>query len=89
MALAHDLDLLPLIMVIGNLVRLGLAAPALADSADLHEPRSPHLTPTLSAPQGRRGRDPRKREGEVGRRRFGAANDAPSLPPRLALRGAP
>jgi DNA-binding MarR family transcriptional regulator len=28
--------------------------------------RAPHLTPALSAPEGRRGRDPRKREGEVG-----------------------
>ena len=27
---------------------------------------NPHLTPTLCAPEGRRGRDPRKREGEVG-----------------------
>jgi hypothetical protein len=35
MALALDLDLLPFVMVVGNLVRLGLAAPALADSADL------------------------------------------------------
>ena len=26
----------------------------------------PHLTQTLSAPLGRRGRDPRQREGEVG-----------------------
>jgi hypothetical protein len=34
MALAHDLDLLPLVMVVGNLVRLGLAAPALAACVD-------------------------------------------------------
>jgi hypothetical protein len=54
MTFAHDLNLLPLVMVIGNLVRLGLAAPALADSADLHNSVLPY-PPPLPPPQGGRG----------------------------------
>jgi len=56
MALAHDLDLLPLVMVVGNLVRLGLAAPALAAcTSDAENCPSP-----LEA-EGREGGDARRR----------------------------
>jgi hypothetical protein len=86
MALALDLDLLPLVMVVGNLVRLGLAAPALAASADLRESVLPY-PPPLPPPQGGRGISkhdencPSPLEGEVG--------EGGGAPPRLAWRGAP
>jgi hypothetical protein len=73
MALAHDLDLLPLVMVVGNLVRLGLAAPALAACTD-------ETRPSPLEGEGREG-------GEAGRRLFSRARSR--IPPRLAWRGAP
>jgi hypothetical protein len=75
MALAHDLDLLPLVMVVGNLLRLGLAAPALADSADLPDENRP--SPLEG--EGREG-------GDAGRRLFSRARSR--ISPRLAWRGA-
>jgi hypothetical protein len=76
MTFAHDLNLLPLVMVIGNLVRLGLAAPALADSISTHD----ETCPSPLEGEGREG-------GEAGRRLFGRARSR--IWPHLALRGAP
>jgi hypothetical protein len=93
MALAHDLDLLPLVMVVGNLVRLSLAAPALAACTDLSESALPY-PPPLPPPQGGRGipthgeNCPSPLEGEG--REGGEARRRPVLaPPHLAWRGAP
>jgi hypothetical protein len=78
MALAHDLDLLPLVMVVGNLLRLGLAAPPLADSAHLSTPDENWPSPLEE--EGREG-------GEAGRRLFSRARSR--ISPHLAWRGAP